>query len=379
MMKPLLRILALAAISGGALLGQNITGSWQGTLKAGAQDLRIVVKITLDDDKLKAMLYSIDQPAPGMVASSINKEASTVKIAIAGLGSYEGKLSSDGNSMAGTWTQGAPLPLNLFRATPETAWAIPEPTPPPVLMPATAKPEFTVATIKPSNPTAQGQGFGFRGQDVITVNTSLNWLITLAYNMHAHQISGGPAWLGSEKYDITGRPDTPGQPSRDQLKLMIQKLLADRFQLKFHIEKRELRAYTITVLKTGPKFGVSQADPNSFLGVGFGLAPGGGMTLNVRNAPLDSVANALQGNLLDQPVVNQTGLTGKYDFTLKFTPDVSQLANLGPLPPGAASADPDGPPDIFAAFQQQLGLKLESTKAMVDVMVIEKIERPSDN
>src|SRR5580698_446166 len=159
MMKPLLRILALAAISGGALLGQNITGSWQGTLKAGAQDLRIVVKITLDDDKLKAMLYSIDQPAPGMVASSINKEASTVKIAIAGLGSYEGKLSSDGNSMAGTWTQGAPLPLNLFRATPETAWTIPEPPPPPVLMPATAKPEFTVATIKPSNPTAQGQGF----------------------------------------------------------------------------------------------------------------------------------------------------------------------------------------------------------------------------
>jgi uncharacterized protein (TIGR03435 family) len=160
---------------------------------------------------------------------------------------------------------------------------------------------------------------------------------------------------------------------------MIQKLLADRFQLKFHIQKKELRAYTITVLKTGPKFVVSRADPNSFLGVGFGQAPGGGMTLNVRNAPLDSVANALQGNLLDQPVVNQTGLTGKYDFTLKFTPDASQLANLGPLPPAATSADPDGPPDIFAAFQQQLGLKPESTKAAVDVMVIEKIERPSGN
>jgi uncharacterized protein (TIGR03435 family) len=103
------------------------------------------------------------------------------------------------------------------------------------------------------------------------------------------------------------------------------------------------------------------------------------MTFNVRNVPLDSVTNALQGNLLDQPVVNQTGLTGKYDFTLKFTPDASQLANLGPVPPGAAAADPDGPPDIFTAFQQQLGLKLESTKTAVDVMVIEKIEKPSEN
>ena len=107
---------------------------------------------------------------------------------------------------------------------------------------ATAKPEFAVATIKPSDPQRGGrQGYGFRGQDVITANTSVNWLITLAYNMHAHQIIGGTGWLDSEKYDISGRPDTPGQPSRDQLKLMIQKLLADRFQLKFHIEKREWR------------------------------------------------------------------------------------------------------------------------------------------
>jgi uncharacterized protein (TIGR03435 family) len=159
---------------------------------------------------------------------------------------------------------------------------------------------------------------------------------------------------------------------------MFKKLLADRFQLKFHMEKRELPAYTITVLKTGPKFSASTADPNSSLGIGFGRAAGGGMTLTVRNAPFDSVANALQGNLLDKPVVNQTGLTGKYDFSVKFTPDGSQLANAGGIP-GAGTTDPDGPPDIFAAFQQQLGLKLESTKTAVDVMVIERIEKPSDN
>jgi uncharacterized protein (TIGR03435 family) len=385
MQRLLLSILALSALPGTALLAQNITGTWQGTLKVngpnGSVDLRAVMKISrADNESLKGVFYpNIDQGGAPINLTSITLKGSVVKISITQMnGTFEGTLSADGNTISGNLTPGGPaLPLNLVRATDQTAWAIPEPPPPPVLMPATAKPEFTVATIKPSNPTAQGQGYGFRGQDVITSNTSVSWLITLAYSMHARQVIGGPGWLGSDKYDILGRPDIPGQPSREQLKLMIQKLLADRFQLKFHIEKRELQAYTITVLKTGPKFAVSQADPNSSLGVGFGRAAGGGMTLTVRNAPLDSVANALQGNLLDQPVVNRTGLTGKYDFTLKFTPDASQLANLGPVAPGAS--DPDAPPDIFAAFQQQLGLKLESTKTAVDVMVIEKIERPSDN
>jgi uncharacterized protein (TIGR03435 family) len=343
-------------------------------------ELRIVMKISrADDESLKGVFYSIDQGGAPLNATSVTLKGSAVKISIAQLnGTFEGTLSGDSN-IRGTWMQGGPaLPLNLVRATDQTAWEIPPPPPPPVVMPATAKPEFAVATIKPSKPDAQGKGYGFRGREVITVNTPVNWLITLAYNLHAHQIVGGPSWLDSEKYDVTGLPDTPGQPSRDQLKLLIQKLLADRFQLKFHMEKKEMKAYTITVLKTGAKIAVSQADPNSPSGFGFGGAPGGAMTLNVRNAIMDSVANGLQGNLLDQPVVNRTGLTGKYDFTLRFTPDASQLAALGPLPP-AGAADPDAPPDIFAAFQQQLGLKVESIRTTVDVMVIDKIEKPSEN
>jgi uncharacterized protein (TIGR03435 family) len=382
--KLLLSIFALSAMPGAALFAQNLAGTWQGTLKvnspSGAVNLRTVLKITrADDESLKGLFYSIDQSGAPTTVTSITLKGSAVKVSIAQMnGTFEGTLSADANTITGNWAQGGPsLPLTLVRATDQTAWTIPPPPPPPVVMPANAKPEFTVATIKPSNPNVQGQGFGFRGQNVTTTNTSVSWLITLAYSMHAHQVMGGPGWLGTEKYDIEGKPDIPGQPSRDQLKLMIQKLLADRFQLKFHLEKRVLQAYTITVLKSGVKFAASTADPNSFLGVGFGLAPGGGMTFNVRNAPFASIANALQGNLLDQPVVDLTGLPGKYDFQVKFTPDASQLANMGPLPPVAA--DPDGPPDIFAAFQQQLGLKLESTKTSVDVMVIEKIEKPSDN
>jgi len=374
---------ALLALPGSALLAQNITGTWQGTMKVngtnGSVDLRTVMKISrADNESLKGMFYSVDQDPTPVAMTSITLKGTAVKVSLVLLNAtFDGTLSGDGNTISGKWTQGArTLPLNLVRATDQTAWTIPEPPPAP-MMPTSAKPEFTVATIKPSRPDAPRGGYGFRGQDVTTTNVTVNWMIKLAYNLHARQIVGGPAWLDSAKYDTVGRPDTPGQPSRDQMKLMIQGLLADRFQLKFHIEKRELPVYAMIVPKTGTKITVSAGDPNAFPGIGFGQGPGV-LSLVGRNTTLDGVANALQSNILDKPVVNQTGLTGRYDFLLKFTPDPSQAANFGGLAPGNA-ADPDAPPDIFSAFQEQLGLKLESTKAFVDVIVIDKIERPSEN
>ena len=185
---------------------------------------------------------SIRAPRPS-TATNVTLKGSAVKISITQMnGTFEGILSGDGKAISGKWTQGGPaLPLNLVRATDETAWTIPEPPPPPLTMPANAKPEFSVATIKPSNPNAPRGGYGLRGRDVTTTNVTVNWLIKFAYNVHAHQIAGGAAWLDSAKYDVVGRPDTPGQPSRDQTKLMLQKLLADRFQLKFHTERGSCR------------------------------------------------------------------------------------------------------------------------------------------
>lgn len=381
MKKLMLWMIALGTMSGSALQAQNVTGSWQGTLQAGPQKLRIVFKISLEDDKLKATLYSIDQQAPAMPASTVTKDGSTIKIAIGGLGSYEGKLSGDGNAILGTWTQGAPLTLNLVRATPETAWAIPEPPRPPVRMAANADPAFEVATIKPSDPARPGKLFTVRGRDVITINTTLNDLITTAYNVHVRQITGGPAWLDSDRYDLTGRPDVPGQPNVAQIKIMLQKLVADRFQLKFHREKKELSVYAISVTKTGAKISKSQADPNSLPGLFFGGGgPGGGVSFNVRNATIAEVADTLQGSVLDRPVVDQTGFAEKYDFIVKFTPEPGQMTGFGQggTPPPAAD-NPDAPPDLFAAFQQQLGLKIETSKAPVDVLVIDKVEKPSAN
>jgi uncharacterized protein (TIGR03435 family) len=205
---------------------------------------------------------------------------------------------------------------------------------------------------------------------------TLRFLIKFAYDLHARQIAGGPSWLDTEKYDVTAKPDRPGKPSLPQLKAMIRKLLADRFQLTFHIEKREFQVYAITIAKSGAKLIENDSDPNGVWG-GEGISP---RSLGYKNMTMADFANVLQqaGTIVDRPVVDQTGLgSRRYDFAMKWTPDALQ-GQAGGEPRGASDS-PDALPDIFTAMQQQLGLKLESTKAFVDVMAIDKVEKPSEN
>ena len=290
-------------------------------------------------------------------------------------GAYEGKWNGD--AITGTWTQAQPMPLNLARATNETAWTIPEPPPPPTIMPADAKPVFEVATIKPSKPEERFSLLVNRSGMLNTTATSVSDLIKFAYDLHPRQITGGPAWLESEKFDVTGKPDTAGIPSINQLKAMLQGLLADRFELKFHRDKKELSVYAITVAKTGIKMTKDENNPNGLPGFG----GGGPRGMNVRNSTMSEFANILQANIMEQPVVDQTGLgAARYDFILKWTPDAAQLSRLGPIPGNAPAADdPDAPPDLFSAFERQLGLRLQSTKAPVDVLVLDHVEKPSAN
>ena len=386
MKKLILLILVCTVLCVSALRAQNpenITGTWQGALKApNGQQLRIVFKFSVEDDKLKAVMYSIDQRSSAIPANTFTREGANIKLTIAAIsGTYEGKISPDGKSITGTFTQGAPLPLTLEKATPETAWAIPEPPPPPVRMAADANPTFEVATIKPSKPGTPGKLFTVRGVEVLTVNTSLSDILSMSYDLHPKQIVNAPDWVDSDKYDVTGKPDVPGQPSGTQFKTMLQKLAADRFQLKFHREKRDMSAYVISVAKTGAKLSPSAADPNSLPGLFF-QGPG---RFTARNATLAEFAQVMQGTALDRPVVDQSGLTGRYDFTLNWTPDEFQFPGLRgpnggqlppppPPPPGTTEA-----PDLFTAIQQQLGLKLDSMKAPVDVIVIDHVEKPSEN
>ncbi|HTW63974.1 MAG TPA: TIGR03435 family protein [Bryobacteraceae bacterium] len=374
-MKTMLCLLALALLQGSALFAQNIVGAWQGALELpqNGKQLRIVIKIsTTDNDKLKAVMYSIDQGGQGIAVTQFTRQGPDVKLVVGGIGgTYDGKLNADGNTITGTWTQGPkPMPLNLARANAETAWTIPEP---PKRMAADANPSFEVATIKPSKPGTIGKGFRVNGRRFTTINTSVTDLMTFAYGLQEKQIIGGPEWMATQKYDLEGEPDAEGTPNDKQLKGMLQKLLADRFKLAFHHDKKELSAYTIVVAKNGPKLTKSASDPNSLPGLGFrGLG-----AFVAHNATLTDFANVMETVALDRPVVDQTGLQGRFDFTLNWTPDETQFAGLGVRPP--APPENATEPDLFTAIQQQLGLKLESTKAPVDVLVIDHVEMPSAN
>lgn len=378
MKKLALCLFALVALAGANLFAQDITGTWQGTLQPqGGSGLRTVVKIAKADGKaLSATFYSIDQGGQGFPVSSISFDAGTLKYAIVGFDlKYEGKLSPDGNTITGTSTQGGnALPMIFSRATPATLWTIPEPPPQLPPMAADATPKFEVATIKPSNPETQGRGFRVRGREFSTINTTLSSLLTFAYGLHPKQVVGAPAWVETDKFDITAQPDQPGQPNDKQWKSMLQDLLADRFQLKFHHDKRDLSVYELTVTEKGSKLTKSQGDPNGLPGMffrGLGVLP-------AVNATMQDFAGLLQSAVLDRPVVDHTGLSGRWDFTLNWTPDESQFVGLGiKVPP--PSDKPDAPPGLFTAIQEQLGLKLNSTKAPVDVLVIDKVEKPSAN
>ena len=370
-------MVALATLSGGVLLAQDLAGTWQGTLlPPGGKELRVVIKVSKSDGSaLRAIMYSIDQGGSGIPVNPVTLQGSTVKMTVPSVGgSYEGKLEANGDSITGNWKQGpSPLALNLKRATAQTAWAIPEPPPPPKPMAADANPEFEVATIKPATPDRPGKAFMVRGRQFSTINTTLNDLITFAYGIHAKQITGGPAWLETEKFDLAAQPGGEGQPNDKQWKAMVQKLLADRFHLTFHRDKKELSVYAIVIGKNGPKLTKSEST-SSLPGLFFrGLG-----NLPVINATMADFAGVMQGAVLDRPVVDQTGLAGRWDFTLLWTPDEFQFGGAGAkLPPPANNAA--APPDLFTAFQEQLGLKLESTKAQAEVFVIERVAKPTEN
>jgi uncharacterized protein (TIGR03435 family) len=238
-------------------------------------------------------------------------------------------------------------------------------------MVADADPSFEVATIKPSDPdhplVAEGSPLAHRS---VLADTSARFLLAFVYDVHDKQIVDAPTWLGTEKFDIVGVADVPGTPDLEQLKAMERKLLVDRFQLKFHWETREMLAYVLTVEKGGAKLDGNK-DPGgspSFLG-----RPDRGM--KGQNLTMTNFAQLLQSGIMDRPVVDHTGLAGKYDFTLRWVPDQTEFGGRFPVLP----ENTDAPPGIFTAVQEQLGLKLSAAKTEVQVMVIDRVEQPSPN
>jgi len=369
----MMRLAMLLAFMTGAACAQDLTGNWQGTLQVG-KGVRLVLKVAKSPDgNLKGQVYTVDQPSPPLAVTDIALKGADVTFAIKAMDvTYAGTMGSDHNSVTGKLTQaGQPHELNLAHVSEENTWAIPEAPKP---MAADARPKFDVVTVKPSDPNRPGKLFTMRGRHILTINTTVNDMISMGYAVHVKQIVGAPEWFASEKFDIDGVPDVEGQPNSDQFKLLIQDALAQRFGLKFHHDKRELPVYALTVAKGGPKMNVTinkPTDPRNFLFRGLGK-------LMVTNSTMEDVCHGFQGAVMDKPVVDHTGLTDRYDFNLNWTPDQSQFAQMG-APTAPASEDPNAPPSLYTALQEQLGLKLESTKAQADVLVIDNAEKPSAN
>jgi uncharacterized protein (TIGR03435 family) len=260
-----------------------------------------------------------------------------------------------------------PLLLLLFPLTAQTQ--------PPKPMAPDANPSFEAATIKLNNSGTIGVSNRIHGRTFTTRNTTLMYLITFAYRLNPKQDIGAPDWLEKDTYDVDAVQDGDGFPSDKQWRTMLQKLLADRLKLTFHHDQRELSVYVLSAAKTGPKNLTQSQNTNPLPGFGFEPKPGG-ITVVSHNATISEFANMiLQGELLDRPVLDQTGISGKFDFQFTFLPDESMFH--GHPPPTPAGDNPA--PSLFTAIQERLGLKLDNTKAPTDVIILDHVEKPSAN
>jgi uncharacterized protein (TIGR03435 family) len=235
---------------------------------------------------------------------------------------------------------------------------------------------FEVATIKPTPPDYQGGRFiAMQSAHLFGAkNYTLKALVGAAYNLTPRAVSGGPSSIDSDRYDIVAKTPNEIRPDLDEQMSMLRKLLADRFKLTFHRERKELSVYALAVARKGPKLKQSTEPPDAPPALVNRIFPGR-VLLPARNATMAQLASMMQRAVLDRPVLDKTGLSGKYDFDLEWTPGETQFGGQGP--PGA----PEIPlkPDLFAALQQQLGLRLEAAKGPVEVLVIDRVERPSEN
>ncbi len=219
------------------------------------------------------------------------------------------------------------------------------------------------------------QGINEKGRYFTTHNTSLADLIQFAYGIQAKQIVGAPEWMDRDRYDISAVPNQEGVPTLSQVRLMVQKLMADRYKLTFHRGKRELSAFVLTVEQNEPKLNPTQL--KGPVPVNSLLSGSRGWTLSMRNASMTDFTGYLQMIVLDRPVVDQTGIAGKFDISVTFTPDNSQFK--GNPPPPQQAANDDIAPGLFEALRQQLGLRLDSRKALVDAIAIDHVQKPSEN
>jgi bla regulator protein blaR1 len=221
-------------------------------------------------------------------------------------------------------------------------------------------PSFTVSSVKRnSSVNASSSSSYLPGGGFSARFTTLGRLILNAYRIKDYQLSGGPSWINSERYDVDAKAE--GNPNRDQVRLMVQSLLAERFQLKVRQDNRELPIYTLLLAKSGVKFEKAPDRATNGFDVGTGRLTGYGVSMA-------ELADQLS-RFLDRPVIDRTGIVGSFDLKLQYAP----VVQANPTSPAPSA------PDIVTAIEEQIGLRLEATKAEIEVLVIDHAEKPSEN
>lgn len=239
-----------------------------------------------------------------------------------------------------------------------------------------AKPKFDafdVATIKAVGPD-EGKGRYITMQGThrfVAKDYTLKLLIAAAYDLNPKTISGGPSWVESDPYNILAESPGETRPSHDEQMAMLRSLISDRFKLTFHRESREFSIFELQLTKGGPKL-KPPATSDQPPAVGPAVVYPQRVVLTVHNATMGDFTSLLQRAILDRPVIDKTGLTGRYDFELEWAPDETQFGGAVPVAPADAPAAP-----LFRAIQDQLGLRLVATRGPVDALIVNTAERPT--
>lgn len=237
-------------------------------------------------------------------------------------------------------------------------------------------PVFEVASIKPSAPGGHGMSISTtKGGRFTTENVPLRNLIMFAWDVRSFQVTGGPGWVSSDGWDISAKPEgemPSGPEGGKRIRAMLQTLLAERFKLAVQMETREMPVYALLVAKNGPRLQVSPEGAK-----GPGMSSGNGQ-MKMTKGSMAMLAQSLS-NQLGRTVFDETGLKGDFDMKLEFAPDPNGPVKPGQEPDSAKVAVESDRPSLFTALQEQLGLRLEGKKGPVQIIVVDKAEKVTDN
>ncbi len=342
--------------------GQIATGQWQGEFdNEGKHRVLLVLQSGTNGNERQGAIYLLDEDRAEWphALTTFKQLGEGVRFTIENLGiEFVGTIQ--GGAINGHWTgREGTVPLTLEHANDETSWKLPSAG---KAMPSSATPYFEVATIKPVGPDEHDSGIMMVGSRLRIVNKSMEELLAIAYGVHRVQIVNSPSWF-SQRWMIEGIPNTPGEPSVAQIRHMILTLLVDRLALKVRGEQRMIPAYIITIGKDGPKMTRSQVENSDVPDSTGTFAQISDMRFT--NTSMSDFAEAI-GMDSDRPIVNKTGLAGRWDFRLHWAaPDVTPSDSL--------------PPVLATALQEQVGLRLEAKKVLMSVYIVEVATEPSSD